>query len=1452
MKYSYLESWIKTYLRRICLVLGLSVSVSVNGEIVRDGSVGPNSTVQPVMDANNQIEISESMGARLGDNGSVLLHSFSDFSLSSGEQAQFTGNAGIQTLISRVTGANVSTIDGILSSSIPGAHMFFLNPHGIIFGPNAELDMAGDFTASTADTLLFSDGQTLSVYSGDRLPIIHSPIPQAFGFLSANTGDVRLDNAQLHSSGKINLNGDGIALENTSNIQSYDAVSVVANNIDIGAGSGIQVYTAIDRNVTGNLILTAKETLRIDGAGESSDLHTISQEGFTGGTIELSARHIQLKNGIHILSDNNSDGVSNAIVLTADERIDLSGINNEDKGVTLLTRTYNTQAAGNITLTAPIIEMANGADLLCLNPGGGNAGNISLSASQSLSLSGFDEYQEIMDQANIQTITSSAGNAGRIDIEVGTLNLNDGAKIQSGTESSGEGNIIAITATESINMSGRQPSSRSSSTITSMATGFGEAASGGDISITAPRINLNDGARISSNVVGDGDGGNIHITATERLRLSGRGGETPENAIEGDKNGARIEAQAADGATGDAGSVSIEADIIELSDGAIILTNAYSAEGGDINIQSNRIISRDSDIKTSVRSASGNGGDVIIEADLLVLSDSDIKAQALAGNGGNIDLRNVEHFFASANSVIDATSTQGVDGQVTSPPNLRTKIATEALVTQYLEDSTLLKPNCADFTNDSQLKVSSQRSAAASPEGLLPSMMPFADPIEPAQTSESKSDSILKSEVLRGRAQRLQARGDYDQSTKILGDSLALARQREDSFAIAANLGDLGNALLALGKQGSAEKILQEAIKIARITTDMRLMARLYNNLGNYYSVQGDFVKAQFSYEQSIQASAEIAIDESDIRLETSKAYAYLARVQFRRQQIKQALEYLSSADKNMSAIEVPEASSILIHMAKTLSLIAANNQQYAYRALLQAYTYLQQAKSLSSKANDLRLLSYALGNLGSLYQLEGRLNEALLLTRRALRKAEVAQAPDSIYRWHWQEAQLLRKQGQLKQAIDAYHRSISIIEASQQATLVRYDSVDNYFQELVAPVYLELVDTLFELHTETTDQSTEQQLLLQARATVERLKSAELKNYFRDECVLKFAAEQQSLESISEATAVVYPIVLPGRLELLLSLSDQAVSGQKKLHRYSVPIDRVELTQRVRHFRQQLENVSKPSRYLPDSEWLYRHLIAPYQNALYKNPIDTIVFVPTGPLRMLPLAALHDGKDFIIRNFAVATTLGLSLTNPEPLAIRKNHILLSGVSEAINGFPALDSVPGELNSIKQLIGGDVLLNRDFTVANFEEKVRDNAYSIIHIASHAQFTNQAGGSFLQAYDKPMYMDDLNLALSTTKYRDQALELLVLSACETAISDERSALGLAGAGIKAGARSALGSLWSIGDESTAELIENFYRQLNHNKVSKAQALRIAQLSLLDNKQFAHPFHWSAFLLIDNWL
>ena len=160
-------------------------------------------------------------------------------------------------------------------------------------------------------------------------------------------------------------------------------------------------------------------------------------------------------------------------------------------------------------------------------------------------------------------------------------------------------------------------------------------------------------------------------------------------------------------------------------------------------------------------------------------------------------------------------------------------------------------------------------------------------------------------------------------------------------------------------------------------------------------------------------------------------------------------------------------------------------------------------------------------------------------------------------------------------------------------------------------------------------------------------------------------------------------------------------------------------------------------------------------------------------------------------------------------------------------------------------------MNGEFTEKQLQRAL-DQDVTILHIASHAEFSGTADGSFILTYDGRMPFDRFARVLAVTRYRDAPLELLVLSACQTAAGDERAALGLAGIGVRAGARSALGSLWAISDDATSELMNAFYRQLQQPHTSKAQALRAAQQTLLGTRRFSHPYYWSAFLLINNWL
>ena len=160
-------------------------------------------------------------------------------------------------------------------------------------------------------------------------------------------------------------------------------------------------------------------------------------------------------------------------------------------------------------------------------------------------------------------------------------------------------------------------------------------------------------------------------------------------------------------------------------------------------------------------------------------------------------------------------------------------------------------------------------------------------------------------------------------------------------------------------------------------------------------------------------------------------------------------------------------------------------------------------------------------------------------------------------------------------------------------------------------------------------------------------------------------------------------------------------------------------------------------------------------------------------------------------------------------------------------------------------------MDGDFNAQRFRNHFVSGQPGIVHVASHAVFGGSGQSSYLLAHDEQLSIDQLHLLVSEARFRDP-LELLTLSACETAAGDERAALGLSGTAIRAGARSALGTLWTVSDEASRRLIVEFYRQLASSNVSKAQALRGAQLMLADGSQFRHPYYWSPYLMISNWL
>ena len=632
-----------------------------------------------------------------------------------------------------------------------------------------------------------------------------------------------------------------------------------------------------------------------------------------------------------------------------------------------------------------------------------------------------------------------------------------------------------------------------------------------------------------------------------------------------------------------------------------------------------------------------------------------------------------------------------------------------------------------------------------------------------------------------------------------------------------------------------AEPLLKRARDLASRLRDPAILAASNNDLGNLYASTGRPAEAASAYAEAI-TSAEAAHD--DALAATAETNA--ARLALRRKDATQATALLTRAIDTLERSPASYNRGMALISAGSAAFegegrVPADAQAVASRAFR---TAVENADSLRNAT----LSSLAQGGLAHLYEQENRLEEAASLTDRAAFAAQQASAPELSFRWDWQRARLARRRGQTDTALTSYRRAVAELQSVRQDIPVEYRDGRSSYRATFGPVYLEYSDML--LRRASSDPAQATPLIREARDTVEKLKETELQDYFRDTCVTSFLAKQRSIETIAPGTAVIYPIALPDRLELLLSLGDEQ-------RQFTSPIAETTLRDEVQHFRELLEKRTT-NEYLVPARQLYDQLIRPMEPVLAAHHIDTLVIVPDYTLRTIPFAALHDGRGFLMDRYATAIAPSLHLTDPRPLNAGPGTALVLGVSKSVQGYVELPNVASEVAAVHEIEGGQELLNDDFSRARFEAELRRVPYNIVHIASHGQFGNDPSQTFVLAFDGQLTMDDLERSIKFGERRDKALELLILSACETASGDDRAALGLAGVALKAGARSALATLWYISDKAAGELIIDFYRGVQSGTLSKAHALQGAQRALAADPRYAHPAYWAPFLLIGNWL
>ena len=706
----------------------------------------------------------------------------------------------------------------------------------------------------------------------------------------------------------------------------------------------------------------------------------------------------------------------------------------------------------------------------------------------------------------------------------------------------------------------------------------------------------------------------------------------------------------------------------------------------------------------------------------------------------------------------------------------------------------------------------------------------------------NETDSELKITTLLSFGDTLRATGNLEQSKLVLKEAANIASQLDaDKSSV---LLSLGNTLRALGNRKNESRTIQKTSLSTNVSESNCLDNNDWRNAIAYY------LQAADCYQQATLSSD----------LETKvKAQLNLLSLVVQKQELEIISEASSISDlistiKNNLA-ELPITRTTIydrLNLVQSLICLQPNRIQFAspiaqpcqaspkidvsiswVEIEQEVRIALQQAEELQDKQAQ----AYALGYLGGIYQQMGRLIEAQQFTKQALLTIDNASAPEITYLWQWQLGRIYQLQKQSELALSAYNATFDILQSLRQNLVAINSEVQFAFRDRIEPIYREQVALLL-------NNNPSQENLQQARNTIEALQLAELNDFFREACL---DAKPQEIDRIDPSAAVIYSIILEDRLAVILSQPGQSL----KYYQTSIQ-DAGEINRLFEDWYANLNPFLASANSLQPNQTLYNWLIRPLENQLELNQTNTLVFILDGVLRSIPVAALHDGEQYLVEKYNLALTPGLQLLTSRSLTTDTLETIAGGLTKPRQGFSPLPSVAAEVEEIATLVPSEVLLDESFTRDRFQSQITNLPYPIVHLATHGQFSSRAEDTFLLTWDDRINVTELDQLLQQRDFaEDTPIELLILSACQTAAGDKRAALGLAGVAVRSGARSTIATLWSVQDDSTAELMNQLYQALKTSGISKAEALRQAQLSLLRSPKYQHPYYWSAFILVGNW-
>jgi CHAT domain-containing protein len=718
-------------------------------------------------------------------------------------------------------------------------------------------------------------------------------------------------------------------------------------------------------------------------------------------------------------------------------------------------------------------------------------------------------------------------------------------------------------------------------------------------------------------------------------------------------------------------------------------------------------------------------------------------------------------------------------------------------------------------------------------------------------TTLQDKQGIIGTEI--NQAQAFQSLGFYRQSLSLLQTVQVKLQKEPNSPLKMKGLLSLGNTLKSLRVLNNridentkkidigAKDTLTAALRVAIDLQDQAAADQIKMSLANTIEIISAQVENP-NQEEVIQKYEEIKNTTSSTLLKV-QSDINLYRLQSKQNNQLNSLQFLSNIKKDLDSIS-PSRNTIYayINLVKTIQ----NNQLDGFKdqeLVSQVGNLLSTAISQARTIKDSRGEAQALGALGDIYRTNGQNKYAQTLTEQALVIAESLPAPDIAYRLQWQLGKILAviNPKNSTPAIGAYRQAVGHLKNLRNDLNASDADLQFSFRDSVEPVYRELVALLLKDESKIPTAN-----LHAVRDLMESLQVAELENYFRQGCLDTYTVQ---LDKIDRSATVIYPIVLPDRLAVITSIPNQELTYHSRL------IAENELEQTVNKIQTIItkpEFVRQESSFKSESKQIYDLLLAPVMTKIQKSNNKTLVFVLDGILRNIPMPVLYDGNRYLIENYNIALTPGLQLVPPQEVANRQYKAFLGGISEERQGYAALPEVRQELDYISKLIPSQKLLNTEFSQNKATSNLAIDSASIVHLATHGEFSSDPAKTFILTWDNQLNLNQLNNLLQNRNLQSgKAIDLLVLSACQTATGDNRATLGLAGMAVRARTKSTIASLWSVNDQSTRLLMNNFYENLTVKKLGKAESLKLAQQSLLRNPNYRSPYYWAPFVLVGNW-